>query len=159
MALGPVVVCLGEALIDRLGPPGGDPAVDWPVDDRLGGAPANVACGLARLGTPVAFAGRLGQDAIGAAFSRLFAERGVDTSLLQRDAERPSRIVLVRRSSDGERQFQGFAGDQGLGFADQVLEPALLPSARWLLIGTLPLASPDSAAALLEALHLSLIHI
>ena len=64
MALGSVVVCLGEALIDRLGPLGGDPAVDRPVDDRLGGAPANVACGLARLGTPVAFAGRLGQDAI-----------------------------------------------------------------------------------------------
>ena len=84
------VVCLGEALIDRLGPPGGDPAVDLPVDDRLGGAPANVACGLARLGTPVAFAGRLGQDAIGEAFSNLFAERGVDTVLLQRDAERPA---------------------------------------------------------------------
>ena len=127
MALGPVVVCLGEALIDRLGPLGGDPAVDRPVDDRLGGAPANVASGLARLETPVAFAGRLGQDAIGEAFSRLFAERGVDTSLLQRDAERPSRIVLVRRARDGERQFQGFDGDQGAGFADQALEPVALP--------------------------------
>ena len=115
------------------------------MDDRLGGAPANVACGLARLGTPVAFAGRLGQDAIGAAFSRLFDERGVNTTLLQRDAERPSRIVLVRRARDGERQFQGFDGDQGAGFADQGLEPAALPPADWLLIGTLPLASPTSA--------------
>ena len=151
MATAPVVVCLGEALIDRLGPPGGDPAVDQPVDDRLGGAPANVACGLARLGSPVAFAGRLGQDAIGEAFDSLFAERGVNATLLQRDAKRPSRIVLVRRSSDGERQFQGFAGDEGAGFADQALEPAALPQARWLLIGTLLLASPASAAALLSA--------
>ena len=127
MALAPVVVCLGEALIDRLGPPGGDPAADQPVDDRLGGAPANVACGLARLGTPVAFAGKLGQDAIGEAFALLFAERGVDTALLQSDEERPSRIVLVRRARDGERQFQGFDGDQGAGFADQALEPAVLP--------------------------------
>jgi fructokinase len=147
------VICLGEALIDRLGPPGGDPAVDRPVDDRLGGAPANVACGLARLGTPVVFAGRLGQDAIGEAFSTLFAERGLQTELLQRDAERPSRIVLVRRSPDGERQFQGFSGDQGLGFADQALEPASLPPARWLLIGTLPLAAPMSASALLSAVR------
>ena len=153
MALGSVVVCLGEALIDRLGPPGGDPAVDRPVDDRLGGAPANVASGLARLETPVAFAGRLGQDAIGEAFSRLFAERGVDTLLLQRDAERPSRIVLVRRSLEGERQFQGFAGDQGAGFADQALEPFVLPEARCLLIGTLPLAAPTSASALLSAVR------
>ena len=124
MALAPVVVCLGEALVDRLGSPGGDPAVDQPVDDRLGGAPANVACGLARLGTPVVFAGRLGKDAIGEAFARLFAERGVGTARLQWDAERTSRVVLVRRSSDGERQFQGFAGDSGDCFADQALEPA-----------------------------------
>ena len=123
------------------------------MDDRLGGAPANVACGLARLGTPVAFVGRLGQDAVGEAFSSLFSERGLDTALLQRDAERPSRIVLVRRSRDGERQFQGFAGDEGAGFADQALEPALLPQARWLLIGTLPLAAPGSASALLSAVR------
>ena len=153
MALGPFVICLGEALIDRLGPPGGDPAVDRPVEDRLGGAPANVACGLARLGTPVAFAGRLGQDAIGEAFARLFAERGLETALLQQDAARPSRIVLVRRAPDGERQFQGFAGDAGAGFADQALEPAVLPQAQWLLIGTLPLAAPKSASALLSAVH------
>ena len=153
MALDPVVVCLGEALIDRLGPPGGDPAVDRPVDDRLGGAPANVACGLARLGTPVAFAGRLGQDAIGEAFLRLFAERGVDTVLLQQDDARPTRIVLVRRARNGERQFQGFAGDEGAGFADQALEPAALPQAQWLVIGTLPLAAPTSASALLSAVQ------
>ena len=147
------ILCLGEALVDRLGPPGGDPANDAPVDDRLGGAPANVACGLARLGTPVAFAGRLGQDAIGDAFAVLFADRGIDRSLLQRDPQRPSRIVLVRRTGDGERQFQGFAGDQGAGFADQALEPAALPQARWLLIGTLPLAAPASASALLAAVQ------
>ncbi len=147
------VLCFGEALIDRLGPLGGDPAVDRPVDDRLGGAPANVACGLARLGTPVAFAGRLGQDAIGEAFISLFAERGVETALLQQDAERPTRIVLVRRSRDGERQFQGFAGDQGLGFADEAVKPAALPQARWLLIGTLPLAASTSASALLSAVR------
>ena len=101
----------------------------------------------------MAFAGRLGQDAIGAAFSRLFVERGLQTALLQRDAERPSRIVLVRRARDGERQFQGFAGDEGTGFADQALEPAALPQAQWLLIGTLPLAAPTSASALLSAVR------
>jgi fructokinase len=95
----------------------------------------------------------LGQDAIGEAFSRLFAERGLQTALLQRDAEHPTRIVLVRRARDGERQFQGFAGDQGVGFADQALEPAALPQAGWLLIGTLPLAAPMSASALLSAVH------
>jgi fructokinase len=107
---------------------------------------------LARLGTTVAFVGRVGGDAIGADFQHLFSQRGVDTSTLQLDPSHPTRIVLVRRSGDGERQFQGFAGDQGDGFADQALQPVALPaSARWLLVGTIPLASPQSGQALLDA--------
>ena len=161
-ASAPQVLCLGEALVDRLGPPGGDPAHDGPCDDRLGGAPANVACALARLGTPSAFLGRLGLDAIGAAFAQLFAQRGVDTSALQWDGERPSRVVLVRRDASGERQFGGFAGGAGAAageagcFADQALDAAalsaalgpLLSTARWLLVGTIPFASPAAASAL-----------
>ncbi|MEB3276164.1 MAG: carbohydrate kinase [Cyanobacteriota bacterium] len=155
-ASAPQVLCLGEALVDRLGLPGADPAVDPAAcEDRLGGAPANVACALAQLGTAAAYAGRLGRDAIGVAFARLFADRGVDISALQWDDRRPSRIVLVRREASGERQFGGFAGDGGAGFADQALaasalaaalEP-LLEQARWLLLGTIPLASPASAEA------------
>jgi fructokinase len=150
---GASVICLGEALVDRLGPLGGDPAVDQPVEDHLGGAPANVACGLARLGTPVIFAGRLGTDPNGAAFEDLFVNRGIDHALLQRDPQRPTRIVLVRRSQEGERQFQGFCGDQGLGYADQALEPMRLPMARWLLIGTIPLVTAVSGLSLAEAVE------
>jgi len=157
-ALAPRVLCLGEALVDRLGPLGGDPATAPAADcdDRLGGAPANVACALTRLGTPVGFVGRLGEDAIGAAFLELFKDRGVDVRALQRDASHPSRVVLVRRHANGERVFQGFAGDQALGFADQMLDrgcleavwPGLAEQARWLLVGTIPLASMASADCL-----------
>ncbi|MEB3321430.1 MAG: carbohydrate kinase [Synechococcaceae cyanobacterium] len=169
----PRVLCFGEALVDRLFPPGVDPeasaasagaragtAAGTPaVEDHLGGAPANVACALARLGTPVAFLGRLGEDAIGASFRALFAERGVETSALQWDRDRPSRVVLVRRDASGERSFGGFAGDRGQGFADQAVDAAalagpiapLLEGAAWLLVGTIPLASPASAEALEEA--------
>ncbi|MDM7959307.1 MAG: carbohydrate kinase [Synechococcus sp. WH 8007] len=154
----PKVICLGEALVDRLGPLGGDPATATAhqCDDRLGGAPANVACALARLGTPAAFVGRLGRDAIGESFEQLLVKRGVELAGLQRDAMRPSRVVLVRRHADGERVFQGFAGDQGQGFSDQALDqaelerawPALAAQAQWLLVGTIPLATAVSAASL-----------
>jgi fructokinase len=136
----------GEASLQGLGDGG----------DKLGGAPANVACGLTRLGTPAAFLGRLGSDAIGEAFEALFAERGVETSGLQWDAERPSRVVLVRRDAGGERSFGGFLGDRWAGFADQALDAnvlrqaagPLLVRARWLLCGSLPWASPLAASAL-----------
>lgn len=152
-----LVVCLGEALVDRLGPLGGDPTLQpFACEDRLGGAPANVACALARLGTPSAVVGRLGRDAIGEAFAALFAARGVDQRGLQWDVQRPSRIVLVRRDARGERQFGGFAGDGDTGFADQALDATalsaalevLLAAGRWLLLGTIPLASATAAQAL-----------
>ena len=47
------VISIGEALIDRLGPLGGDPSFDCHVTDCFGGAPANVACALSRLGSNV----------------------------------------------------------------------------------------------------------
>ena len=157
----PQVLCLGEALVDRLGPLGGDPATAAPADcdDRLGGAPANVACALARLGTPVGFIGRLGVDAIGDSFRELLANRGVDLRGLQSDGQRPSRVVLVRRDLTGERVFQGFTGDVGEGFADQALDStslelvwnALAEQALWLLIGTIPLATEASALSLQAA--------
>ena len=182
----PQVLCFGEALVDRLLPVGAvQPAPvsggelesggrlqpseglahiergaslqgAGEGEDRLGGAPANVACALTRLGTPAAFLGRLGRDAIGDAFEGLFAERGVETSGLQWDAERPSRVVLVRRDARGDRSFGGFLGDRGAGFADQALDAEglrqaaapLLVRARWLLCGSLPLAFPRAASAL-----------
>jgi fructokinase len=90
----------------------------------------------------------------------------VDLSALQRDADRPSRIVLVHRDASGERSFGGFAGDQGLGFADQALEPGplepalppLLTGAQWLQIGSIPLASPTAAQALHRAAALARAH-
>ena len=109
----------------------------------------------------MAYLGRLGRDAIGEAFAGLFAARGVDTRALQWDDQRPSRIVLVRRDASGERSFEGFAGGAGAAageavFADQALDAeglsaalgSLLAQARWLLVGTIPLASAAAASAL-----------
>ena len=115
---------------------------------------------LARLGTSAGFLGRMGRDAVGAAFARLFQERGVDQQGMQWDEQHPSRIVLVQRQRNGERSFGGFLGGDGAGFADMVLgkdeiPPSLFHSSRWLLFGTIPLASPTAAAALEQAMAMA----
>ncbi len=159
------VIAIGEALIDRLGPKGGDPSSDIPVSDCFGGAPANVACALSRLGANVSFIGSLGNDAFGKNLKNLFIQRGINTSGLQQDILRPTRVVLVRRDADGERFFEGFEGDKGFGFADQAISreqvikdwPLVAEKAQWLVAGTIPLASEISSGALLwcieKALH------
>ena len=149
------VIAIGEALIDRLGPPGGDPLVDLPVTDCFGGAPANVACALGRLGVDVSFIGSIGNDTFGKNFKNLFIQRGINIKALQQDNLRPTRIVLVRRDADGERFFQGFEGDKGLGFADQAISKeqiienwsGVTTNAKWLVVGTIPLASEISSDA------------
>ena len=159
------VIAIGEALIDRLGPPGGDPSFDLPITDCFGGAPANVACALSRLGAKVSFIGSLGNDDFGGNFKNLLIQRGINISGLQQDSLRPTRVVLVRRDSDGERRFEGFEGDKGLGFADQAISreqiirdwPLVAKNAQWLVAGTIPLASEISSKAFLwcieNALH------
>ena len=159
------VITIGEALIDRLGPAGGDPSIDLPVTDCFGGAPANVACALSRLGVNVSFVGSLGNDAYGKNFKNLLTSRGINISGLQQDSLRPTRVVLVRRDSNGERFFEGFEGDKGLGFADQAISreqiirdwPLVKEKSKWLVAGTIPLASEISSKAFLwcieNALH------
>jgi len=151
------VIAIGEALIDRLGPLGGDPSVDHPVIDCFGGAPANVACALSRLGANVSFIGSIGNDTYGHDFKNLMIKRGINTIGLQQDNSRPTRVVLVRRDLNGERSFEGFKGDKGFGFADQAISrekiirdwSKIVNDAKWLIIGTIPLASEISSQAFL----------
>tara|TARA_Y100001968_G_scaffold314123_1_gene339103 strand:+ start:479 stop:1495 length:1017 start_codon:yes stop_codon:yes gene_type:complete len=151
------VIAIGEALIDRLGPLGGDPSSDLPVIDCFGGAPANVACALGRLGVDVSFIGSLGNDTYGENFRKLLIERGINIAGLQQDKLRPTRVVLVRRDTYGERFFEGFEGDKGLGFADQAILreqiikdwPLVTEKAKWLVLGTIPLASKISSNSFL----------
>ncbi|MCW5699364.1 MAG: fructokinase, partial [Rhodospirillales bacterium] len=62
----PDVVCLGELLIDFVPTVTGTSLVDAPAFKKApGGAPANVAVGLSRLGAKSAFLGKVGDDAFG----------------------------------------------------------------------------------------------
>lgn len=90
------VLVMGEALIDLV------PSPDDPGTHRAqpGGAPANVAAGLARLGTPSWFAGGLGGDG----FARLIEERllsaGARLDLCAR-SELPTALAVADAGPDG----------------------------------------------------------
>lgn len=64
----------------------------------LGGSAAIMACGAARLGLSVAFAGRVGDDAAGAFVRAALVERGVDVSTLVVDPELPTPLTTVLTS-------------------------------------------------------------
>ncbi len=72
------VVVLGEALVDMIEVDSDRGRVFLPAS---GGSSLNVSCGLARLGTPVEFAGSLSTDALGTGLRDFLIDEGVGLEL------------------------------------------------------------------------------
>jgi fructokinase len=160
----PRVICLGEILFDYLADQPGlslEQVESWTA--YPGGAPANVAAGLVKLGTAAGFIGCVGQDGRGDKLVNLLTKIGVDTTGIQRHPTAPTRQVYVTRSETGERHFAGFGEIETTEFADTRLEGKNLPEslfyqADYLVTGTLELAYPQSRQAIFRALELAKQH-
>lgn len=155
------VICLGEILFDCLADQVGlslPQVTSWTA--YPGGAPANTACALVKLGTPAAFIGCVGKDKAGEELIQLLDSIGVNTAGIQRYESEPTRQVYVLRSSTGDRTFAGFGDNPVDRFADAHLQADDLPvelfvEAEYLVLGTLELAYPETRAAVFRALELA----
>ena len=88
----PDVISLGEALFDLFaGPAGTTLGTARTFTPAPGGAPANVAVGLARLGIDAGFVGRVGDDSFGERLAGAAARGGGGHLSL------PRRSLTVRR--------------------------------------------------------------
>lgn len=72
---------------------------------EAGGAPANVACTVAKLGGKSAFIGKLGNDAFGDFLLDTMLGVGVDTRYMSRTDEANTALAFVSLKSDGNRDF------------------------------------------------------
>ncbi len=153
------VVCLGEVLFDLLADQIGcssDQVTSW--TPLAGGAPANVACGLVKMGDRSKFMGCVGNDQPGIELTSILQAVGVDISGLQRHPTAPTRQVQVVRTWDGDRIFGGFGGIPTEQFADaqfSIVPAELFVNADFLQLGSLALAYPASAASTWRAVELA----
>ena len=100
------VTCLGELLIDFTSLEPGASLIDTPgFTKHAGGAPANVAVGVSRLGGAAAFLGKVGDDEFGHFLAQTLAERGVVTRGLRFSDEAHTTLAFVALRTDGEREF------------------------------------------------------
>jgi fructokinase len=141
------VVCFGEILWDlfETQPRGSEP-IAATFRRELGGAPANVATGLARLGVRAAVVGGVGLDPFGEALVAHLRRDRVDVRFV---VPFPSRtgLTFVTRDARGEPDFIFYRHQS----ADLALRArhvtAAMGRARWALVGTSTLMTLELARA------------
>ncbi|EMG8932306.1 aminoimidazole riboside kinase [Escherichia coli] len=136
---------LGDAVVDLL------PESDGRLLPCPGGAPANVALGIARLGGTSGFIGRVGDDPFGALMQRTLLTEGVDITYLKQDEWHRTSTVLVDLNDQGERSFTFMVRPS----ADLFLETTDLPCWRhgeWLHLCSIALSAEPSRTSAFTAM-------
>ncbi|MFJ3348641.1 aminoimidazole riboside kinase [Enterobacter bugandensis] len=136
---------LGDAVVDLL-PDGEEKLLQCP-----GGAPANVAVGIARLGGKSAFIGRVGDDPFGRFMAKTLADERVDVKHMRLDPAHRTSTVVVDLDDHGERSFTFMVRPS----ADLFLEPADLPTfsaGEWLHVCSIALSAEPSRSATFQAM-------
>lgn len=136
----------------------GDAVVDLiPNDDNSylkcpGGAPANVAVAVSRLGGESAFFGRVGQDPLGRFMQQTLSDEGVNTDAMVLDAAQRTSTVVVDLDDSGERSFTFMVKPS----ADQFMLPADIPAFaanQWLHVCSIALANEPSRSSTFAAMQ------
>jgi len=102
------VIAFGEALIDMLSTSYTDDLnntheafIKFP-----GGAPANVAAAVGKLGAPSYFVGKVGQDMFGDFLIKSLQQSNVNTRYMLQTTEAKTALAFVSLDSEGERSFE-----------------------------------------------------
>jgi fructokinase len=147
------VVCFGEALIDLLAQPP-PPGAAAQFTEYAGGAPANTAVAVARLGGRARFIGMLAEDFFGARLLAQLAAAGVDVSCVRRTAAARTALAFVALDAHGERSFSFYrppAAD--LLYRASDFEPCCFAGAAVFHVCSNSLTEAAIAAATLEGLR------
>ncbi|KPK83354.1 MAG: hypothetical protein AMJ81_08450 [Phycisphaerae bacterium SM23_33] len=144
----PEVICLGELLIDFCSTSKDVAVGDAPAFTKApGGAPANVAVAVQRLGATAGFVGAVGNDPFGEFLTGVLEGEGVDTAGLVRLDEVKTPLAFVAVRSDGTGDFF-FYHDAGLApLREEHVDESYIASASALHFGSISRIEPAARAA------------
>lgn len=146
------VTALGEILIDFT-MQGRNRQGQRVFAQNAGGAPANVAAAIAKLGAKTAFIGKAGNDMHGRFLKETLASCGIDNSGFTLSNEYFTTLAFVDVKPDGEREFsfaRNHGADKMLSIKDIPLE--LLLNSRILHVGSISLTDEPCRSATLYAI-------
>lgn len=146
------VVSLGECLVDLIAPSGVDLLGATDLHVRDGGAPANVAVALSRLGVPTRMLSVVGDDQWGARLRDHLAREGVDVSSMRSAKGEPTTIAFAWSDARGDGHFRLHRNADRLLSPEDVRE-GTLADAEALVVGSVAMSEEPSCSAILTALR------
>lgn len=151
------IICLGEALIDFMPLESGKKLTEVSGFRKVaGGAPANVAVGVARLNRSAAFLGRVGDDEFGYFLKQTIENNGVDVSQMQYDRQARTGLAFVSLPTPNTRKFLFYRNPSADMMLDwELFDINFLNAARVLHFGSITLISEPSRSSTLKAAEIA----
>jgi fructokinase len=145
------ILVAGETLVDLFPTDVGKLSEIEGFKHHPGGAPANVAVGLSRLGHPPRFWTRLATDPFGEFLAGVLEREAIPTSHIRQVEEGNTTLAVVSPRSDGEQEFSFYrSGDATFGFTDEEITEEMLHGCSWFHFGGVTLTHPSGERAMFE---------
>ena len=144
---GPRILVAGETLVDFIPGAAGPLAEVETFERRAGGAPANVAVGLQRLGESPWLCTTLSTDPFGDFLADRLEREGLSGRFVTR-VERPTALAFVSHDPDGDRDFAFYReGTADVHLETAVVDDATLGALEWVVVGGVTLTADPARRA------------
>jgi 5-dehydro-2-deoxygluconokinase len=154
------VITIGRASVDLYGQQIGSRLEDISSFTKaVGGCPANIAIGTARLGLKSALVTRVGAEQMGRFITEQLAREGVDTAGIVADDKRLTALVLLAVEKEGVSPMifvRTDCADMALSEAD--IDEAFIASAGAIVVTGTHFSTPNAEAAQLKAIRIARAH-
>ena len=144
------VVSLGEFIIDFT--PYSNPENKIVFEQKPGGAPCNLAAGVAKLGKKAAFIGKVGKDMFGDVCIETLEQAGIDTKGVVMTDACNTTLAFVKLLPSGDRRFSFYrnpGADMMLAF-DEV-DLSLIDNTKIFHFGSVSMTHEPARTATMEA--------
>ncbi|MBK5112031.1 MAG: carbohydrate kinase [Candidatus Heimdallarchaeota archaeon] len=148
------MISIGEVLVDFLSEDVGTLNTVKRFQKCPGGAPANFAVGLARLGVDVAFIGKVGDDPFGKFLTNVLKNEKVNIdNVIKAQKDERTALAFVSLDEDAERDFVFYRKNAAdLQLTEKEIKSDYLTNAKYIHFGTVSLTEEPSRTATITAI-------
>lgn len=150
------VITIGRASVDLYGQQIGSRLEDiTSFAKSVGGCPANISVGTARLGLRSALLTRVGDEQMGRFIREQLKREGVNVDGLKTDKERLTALVLLSVEDEGVSPMIFYRSDcADMALAEEDIDEAFISSARAVVVTGTHFSRPNSDAAQRKAIRI-----